>query len=355
MLANPGLLSSEISPIVPSHIQGVAQLQLFPPTVVAPSSSGSTLGVRMNIMARFFPDKGTAPLAEFIRGDLQVTAPIIHKVRVIDIDFKSDQASITFTPSFSSQSLSPEDLAGITLCIQNGLRTSFLPSNSVLPSSIADVQLKTLPGVVAVLLDLNSHPSNAATVNTVFLGADDDFAFAVGRDYLLSVLRLISDNILGQQFSPATFTVDLSVWGVGTTLHYSYPIQINSAVFDLQPPDKIVLTIQGHAGPEPHGHPPSSFDFTVTVDFSLIPAGPTVELQVGNISVSTTSTLAGVVDFFTGSVTNSVRNAISSAIAATGANASVDQMFNANTNLGNFLNAQLNPFRRWPDGNQSHL
>jgi peroxiredoxin len=333
--------------VIPSHISGIAQIQVFPPTVRVPDNTGTNLAVRMNVMVRFIPDKDTAPLAEFIRGDLEIIAPINKvasgHVHVIDIDFKADQASINFTPSFSSQPLSAADLAGINLCIKNALQTGFLPSSVVLPSSITNVQLKTLPQTLAVLLDMNSHPSNPASVTNVFLAGDDDFAFAVGRDYLLSVLQSVSDNVLSQQFPPATFTVDLSVWGIGTTLHYSYPIKLNSASFDLKPPDKIVLTIQGHAGPEPHGHPPSGFSFTITVEFSLVPSGPTVSLLLGNVSVDTTSTLAGILDYFTGSVTNSVRSAIQNALANTNANALLDNSFNADKNLTNFLNAQLSP------------
>jgi peroxiredoxin len=345
-LLNADELVAEEPEIVPSHISGVAQLQLFPPTIAVPDASGTNLTIRMNLMARFFPDKGTAPLAEFVRGDLQITAPINKiasgSVNVLDIDFRADEATINFTPSYSSTALTAEDLAGISLCIQNGLRTSFLPSSVTLPNTIAEVQLKTLPGAVVLMLDLTDHPSTSGSVTNVFLASDDDFAFAVGRDYLLNVLRMISDNILSQTFPPVTFTVDLTLWGIGEVLHYSYPIKLSSASFDLQT-GKIVLTINGHAGPEPNGHPPSSFNFTVTVEFSLATSGPSVELIVGNVSVSTDSTLAGIVDFFTGDVTNSVKSAIATAIANTGAGNTVSNMFDANTNLGNFLNTQLNP------------
>ena len=343
-LVNPDLLGETLGPFVPSHISGDVQLQLFPPTLEVPQTADASLTVRMNLMARFFPDKNTAPLTEFVRGDLSITAPInrvvASGVRVIDIDFRANEAVINFTPTYQSTTLSAEDLAGINLCIQNGLRTSFLPSSITLPASIADVQLKTLPGAIAVLLDMNDHPSNPASVTNIFLGGGDDFAFAVGRDYLLNTLRLISDNILSQSIPPVKFTVDLSVWGVGTTLHYNYPINLTGASFDLQP-GKIVLTITGHAGPAQHA--PSAFNFTITVDFSLLPEANTVLLQVGNISVSTDSSLAGIVDFFTGDITSSVQSAVAAAIAATNANSMVNAMFDSNANLGNFLNAQLNP------------
>jgi len=179
MLLNADLL---LPPkVIPSHISGIAQIQVFPPTVRVPDNTGTNLSVRMNIMARFIPDKDTASLAEFIRGDLEIIAPInkvaAGHVHVIDIDFKADQAIINFTPSFSSQPLSAADLVGINLCIKNALQTAFLPSSVVLPSSITNVQLKILPQTLAVLLDMNSHPSNPASVTNVFHAGDDDFAF----------------------------------------------------------------------------------------------------------------------------------------------------------------------------------
>ncbi|MGC2769613.1 MAG: hypothetical protein WB607_29225, partial [Candidatus Acidiferrum sp.] len=190
VLLNPDRLVIAPPQIIPSHISGTVQLQVFPPTIAVPTADGESLTVRMNLMSRFFPDKGTAPLAEFMRGDLDITAPINKVVsgtiNVLEIDFKADEATINFTPSYTSQPLSAEDMAGINLCIQNGLQTSFLPSTVTLPNSIADVQLKTLPGALVLMLDLNDHPSTTSSVSNVFLAPTDDFAFAVGRDYLLN-------------------------------------------------------------------------------------------------------------------------------------------------------------------------
>jgi peroxiredoxin len=353
MLLNPDLLVTAPPRIIPSHISGTVQLQVFSPTVTVPTADGESLTVTMNLMSRFFPDKGTAPLAEFMRGNLSITAPINKvvsgSINVIEIDFNADEATISFTPSFTSQALSAEDIAGINLCIQNGLQTSFLPSSVTLPNSIADVQLKTLPGALVVMLDLNDHPSTTSSVTNVFLASTDDFAFAVGRDYLLNTFGLISANIMSQTIPPATFQA--------LGLHYDYPIKLTEASFDLQAgnPGKIVLTIKGHAGPETHGHHPTGFYFTVTVDFSLKPFGPTVELVVGNVSVSTSSTLAGILDLFTSDITNEVKDAIYSAIGATGAGNTVNNMFNADTNLGNFLNAQFAPTDGSSQGSQQQL
>src|SRR5215469_15497169 len=97
LVINSDLLVSQLPPITPSHISGVAQLQLFPPVLVGPDAAGANLTVRTNVMTRYFPDKGTARLTEFMRGDLEISAPVstiaVSRMRVIEIDFKADQAS----------------------------------------------------------------------------------------------------------------------------------------------------------------------------------------------------------------------------------------------------------------------
>ena len=342
VLVNPGDLVATEGPITPSKLQGVAQLQLYSPTVSVPSQSDS-IAVTTNVMVRYFPDKNTAPIAEFMRGDVKITAPMNKiasgRVHVLNIDFKAEDAVINFTPSYTSKALSAEDLAAINLCIQNGLHTSFLPSSITLPSSIADVQLKTLPGAVAVLLNLNSHAANVASVTNVFLGGGADFAFAAGRDYIFNTLRPIADNMLSQP--PIHITVTFGY-------HFSFAITLNSASFDLQP-GKILLNIQAHAEPQNHTWVGGA-DFTIAVEFFLQPSGNTVQLGVGNVSVSFNTSLSGafadLADYFTGNVSASIKTAVMNALDAANAFAIVDQMFNTDTNLGQFLNAQLAP----PDG-----
>ena len=354
VILNPAVLGFAQPPITPSHIAGIVQLQLFPPTILSPARAGENLTVQTNVMSRYFPDAGSAPLAEFIRGDLQISAPVnkvaTGRVHVLDIDFKADDASINFNPTFSSSPLSPEDIAGISLCIQNGLRTSFLPSSVVLPSSIADVQLRTLPGALALLLDFNDHPSNPSSVSNVLLTGEDGFVIAASRDYILNTLQSVAGNILSQPIPDLTFTVDLSLFGVGTTLHYDYPVKLNSIDFDLSPSGhsgKIVMTIQASVGPEVHGHPFSGpYSPTITAELTLQPFGNTVEIGLGNVSVDPHSTAVDIAEFFIGSITPPVQAALLNALISSNVNSIADQMFNTDTNFANFLNAQFTA----PDG-----
>jgi hypothetical protein len=354
VLVNADVVAIALPPLTPSHISGVVQMQLFPPTVSVPPGPGNYLRVTTNIMARYFPDHGTAPLAQFIRGNLQITAPVnkiaTGKVHVLDIDFKAEDAAISFSPTYSSETLSPEDIAGISLCIQNGLRSSFLPSSVMLPSSIADVQLKTLPGVVAILLDFNDHTpaSTTASVNTAFIGGDD-FAFAIGREYILNLFNSYVGSFT--QFQP--FSVSASIYGTTT-----YTITLTSTpTLDLQP-GAIVLTIKAHAHSSKSRFP--SFNFTTNVSFTLelVATGEgglnAAQLALASVSLDfTDSGLGGwLKDLLLGAFNGNIKNQITAQVNSTlnppnpqptDLQPTIRQMSDADANLGNHLTAQFSP------------
>jgi peroxiredoxin len=328
--------------VTPSNLKGKVQLQLSAPTVDVPDALGKNLSVTINAIARYFPDRNTDPIAEFIRGDLRITAPVNQITsetgNVVEFDLKADQVVISFTPSSSSKPLSAADRAAITLAIRNALRTSFLPSSATLPSNIAQVQFKTFKGAqkaVGVLLNMSTHASNPASANNLFLRGNDQFAFAAGRDFVLATLKPITDNLLSQPFPPVKFNISLGL----TTLHYSYPVTLKTASFDLKP-GKIVLTITGHAAHSNHriGGP---FDFTVTMDFTLQAVGPVVNLIRGDVSLDTTSLVEELVSVFSDAATKNIKNARDQALNESGAFGLVSDMFDMNQRLGPFLKSLL--------------
>ena len=346
-IINAGVISAGGS-VIPSHLSGTAQLQLFPPTVDVPDNKGSNLLVRMNTMARYFPDKNTAPLAEFIRGDLFITAAVnqiaVPSGHMVNIDFKAQDAVINFTPSYSSNTLSAADLAGINQLIRNALQTSFLPSSASLPSNIAQVQFKTMltssMKALAIMLNMTSHAANPSSFADIFVNPTDDFAFAAGREFVLAQLQPVINNLLSQPFPDIRFNLNLLL----TTWHVSYPVTLQSASFDLQP-GEIVMNIQGHAGQSNHGAL-GPFDFSLSLDFSLAPAGTTAVLVPGSVSVNisgVTGLVAEIVDLFTGKVSDAVKAARDQALSQSGADDKVQSMFDTNANLGNFLNSLLKP------------
>ena len=343
-IVNPSLVSSAIQPTkeVPSNLKGRVQLQLSAPTIDVPDATGKNLSATINAIARYFPDKNTDPIAEFIRGDLRITAAVNQIAsevgNVVEFDFKADQAVISFTPSSSSRPLSSGDRAAITQAIRNALKTSFLPSSATLPANIAQVQFKTFKGgqkAVGVLLNMSRHAANPATANNLFLGNNDQFAFAAGRDFVLAALKKIADNILSQPIPPVKFSVSLVV----DTIHFRFPITLKSATFDLKP-GKIVLTIKGHADSN-HSTIAPPFNFTATLNFTLQAVGPSVKLIPGSISFDTSSLIQKLVSLFTNAATNGIANARDKALNESNAFGLVSDMFDMNAQLGPFLNSLL--------------
>lgn len=278
-------------PLVPSRLQGRAQLQLAPPTIEVPDGSGTNIRVQLPMMARYFPDPHTPPVAEFVRGRLQVTAAVNQEAwqagNVAAIDIKA----VSFNHEWSSQPLSPEDLAGINQLMRNALKTGFLPSNEELPDDIRRMRFKTLLGAqnaIAVLRNLGDVAGTPSAFNNVFLGAGDDFAFAAGRDFILAAFPEVRDHRI-RHFG-------------------SYDVSDTRQTLDLQD-GKFLVTVRGHV--HRTSWPRVDFNFKVTQALTLTrvatpPGGPlnTAELSpLGDVSLEISGLpwgLGWLVDLFKG-------------------------------------------------------
>ena len=341
VLVNAGAVV--VDPFPPSNLQGVAQLQLDPPTIEVPDASGANLTVRMGVRARYFPDPNTDAAAQFVRGQLVITAPVNQvasqhgNVNVISVDISGPNVNVNFNALYSSPPLGISDLVGINQLVRNALRTGFLPSNSPLPADVQFLQFKTLTGTptaVGVLMNLGDTKGHPATVNGIFLTPADDFGFAVSSD-------LINQKI--QQEMTITAPTDT---------FYSYSLTINSPTVELQN-GKVVLSVSGHA----HSSALPDFDFKLTQAFTLNlaatnPGGPldTAELAVsGDFSVDV-SGLSIFFDWlasdFIGWMLGPVRSQRDALIAAHAQD--VRDMFSVNKLLGGFLKSLLNPTQTRP-------
>src|SRR5262245_58906975 len=248
LIVNPDQISADVT-IVPSDLQGRVQLQLAPPTIDVTGATGSNVTVRLPLRARYFPDPQSRPLAEFVRGELQITAPVDQvaspdpqNVRAMLIDIRKDSVSVNLSLSWWSRALTVEDFTGINLLIRNALKTSFLPSSNRLPDNVNFLQFKTLlgsPSAVAGLLNIDTPRGNPSTMNRVFLDAGDDFAIVLGKDFVLGKFAPVTNKMLTAPIPP--IPVDVPIWG-----HATYTVSLNTvdaALLD----EKIRMTVTGHA------------------------------------------------------------------------------------------------------------
>ena len=324
----------------PSHLKGKAQAQLSPPTIEINDTSGTKLTVRIGMMSRYMPDPGTPQLAQFVRGDLSITAPVnqvaSQVANVVSIDVRASTAIINFTPHWSSSPISSQDLAGVTLLIRNALKTSFLPSNAALPPNIGHMQFKTMSGpqsAVAVLLDIDGPAGSPSTANQVFLSGSDGFAFGIGADYVRAAFQPTLDTILQDQLEPVKFDID----GYVHTWHITYVVTLNSAAVEIEN-GKIVLVFKGHAHTGTSWLP--DFNFTVKQNITIAVIGPNAELEMGDMTITTSSTVANL--FKSGAIT-SMKRARDRAMLNSGVQAKVAKMLSAEENLGGFLRTLLTP------------
>ena len=341
-IANLDISLLDIPPIEPSNIKGKAQVQVFPPTIELSTTNDRNITVRLDMMSRYLPDPGTAPVSEFVRGDLRITASVNQVVsqvgNVISIDVKASSAAISFTPAWSSTPLSAADLAGINQLVRNALKTSFLPSNATLPSNIGHIQFKTIsasPGAVAVLLDMDGAAGNPATASQSFLANADGFAFGIGADYLRAQFQPTLDSILSQQLDPVKFKIDSPFH----TWHITYTVTLNSAALDIQN-GKLVLIVKGHAHTGTSWLP--DFDWTFKQDITLEVDGSTAMLAFGSMSLDTSST---IVDIFKSRAMSNLSRVRDRALLQSNAQTRIRKMLSAEENLGGFLKSLLTPGR----------
>ena len=353
-IVNPGGGGIRPPVIVPSNLSGTVQLQLFPPTIDVPDASGTKLSVTVNAMVRYFPDPKTAPIAEFLRGNLQIVAPLsqisTQVGNVIEFDFKADEVTVTFTPTFTSSTLSDDDRAAINLAIQNALKTSFQPSSATLPSGISALQFKTLLSgsqkAAALLLNLTNRSSDPASVQVVALNAGDDFVFAISPAYINS---LLSSSIGQLTHFPS---VPVSVGPFSTT----YTISLTSPPPALNVTNgAIQITINAHAHTGDTGWPSFNFRTVVSFTLNLIPIDAQGRLGAAELALSTVSfdfTDSGIggeikdaiLGAFKGTITSNIAAAVNNILNSSdpnGIQATVRSQTNIDTQLGNLVNSLL--------------
>jgi hypothetical protein len=331
----------DVIDIEPSNLKGRAQLQLAPPVIEILDNSGSNVTVRIDLMARYFPDPGSPRVAEFVKGELRITAPVnqvaSQQGSMIKVDIRGAGLSVSFTPKWSSTPIDANDLAAINLLVLNAIRTGFLPATNPMPEGISHIQFKAMQGVrqaVALLLNVNGGPGDRASANSLFLGAADDFAFAAGSDFVRAAFQPTLDKILGNPVPDAKFSLD----GLVHTWHITYKFQLYTANVELKP-GAIVMVITGHASTSSWT---PNFDFTVKLSFSLAPTGDTVDLVPGDVSIDTSS---WIINRFRGTAEDAIRSSRDSALNQGNARQSVRDMLSADRNIGALLDSLIQPAR----------
>jgi hypothetical protein len=279
-------------------VRGTAKVQASTPTITLPQGSTSEVTVHCQIRARYRPDPGTAALPEPIHGEVQATFFVEYNPwgsngnSVLDVKVTADDAKILFVPA-PGTSLTSAEAKQIAREIRRSLRTKFEPMNVELPESFPFRQFKRLGSgsaqAIALPVKLSGKiPAFALdSVTNLFLESGDDFAIAISKDYIGTLLKPALDDLEDFSYSFTVVDVTLPVpWPpFYIEISATYHVSVSSVTVAWQA-GAITLTIKGSATTS---SVLPNYNFTVTQELTLAlnPAGQIVSLQaVGDPSIS---------------------------------------------------------------------
>lgn len=186
-----------------------------------------------------------------------------------------------------------DDLLRLRQLLKNQRRSRFQPLNAPLPAAVQLARFKTLPSVAALLVDVRADapPSpDASVVSDVFLAPGDDFALALGRDFVAATCAaLFEANPIG----PLDFSFAAGL--------FQFHVTLTAFNVDLQS-GQLVLSIDGHAAGRTFLSP--DFDFTLTQAATLFVSGGVVGVQpLGGLGLAIHDGITGfIIGLFEGPI-----------------------------------------------------
>lgn len=324
-------------------IYGFAEIQVSTPTITLPQDpNASRVTIHYQIMAHFVAEPQSTPMPEFLHGELQATvnvAQVTSQVgNVVEIDFTKGDFTVNFIPFFADPPLSPLQNSQINQLIHNILSTKFQPVNARLPDSIQLIKFKTLPNVAqpaaALLLDLRADaPPNPdpGSVTRGLLNANDQFAVAAGRDFVIATLKQALTGV-NPDFD-ISFRIDFLF--IHITINYHIHLNLDQINVALQP-GQIVLTINGRATSRTFPFPSFNFSVRQGVTLSVI-HGPVFLVAVGDPDVSASGIAGVIVALFKGAIVGQLKVLRDQILQQ--ADPIVQQKLDPNSTLGAVLNS----------------
>jgi peroxiredoxin len=268
-------------------VRGTVQVQVGSPSLSVSAGSTNEITATAQIRARYVPDPNTAALPSPIHGEVQAAFTLSYNPTgaggkpALEAQPTTDKNKIAFVPAAGS--LTAAEGAQITRQVQKFIMTKFAPIGTPLPDDFKFTQFKGLSSgatkVVALPAKLTGNPlpaSKLAAINNVFLGAGDDFAAAVSKDYIdTAILQPVLDQLQNFTFSEdISFIfhwVSISAWVTGTSVSWQ--------------PGMISLIVSAHLHIWKAIGANEEYDFTVTQNLTLT-------LETSDIRVSRVGELA---------------------------------------------------------------
>lgn len=273
-------------------VHGTVQIQVSTPTVTLPADEDARkVKIQYQIMAHMVADGDSAAVPEFIHGVVEVTVDVAQTTSdmedLIEIDLKAEDIEIIFTPD-PGTALTEEETNQVNQIIGNFLGNGFDPVKAVvmLPGRgevlrVHHWRFKTMPGderpAVALLLNLTDRvpePDHRAGITEVFLQEADDFAVAIGRDFLEPTLLELMREALPSRIS-GTESLGFRLFGafIGIRVDYTVSLDLDSVRVELSE-GRIRISVDGTLTTNW-----ANGTFTVNLDFGLTTDGDRIGLE----------------------------------------------------------------------------
>ena len=263
-----------------SVVRGLARIQLGTPTLALTPGSSTKLSVRAQIRAAYYPDPGTNELPKPIHGEVLATFLPTYNASGADgkpaLEVKPAAAGVAFTPA-QGTSLTASEAKRIAREVQRFVDSKFGPSSVKLPDKFPFREFTSIVGThsaIALPVKLSSviFPPSVISVGELFLAPTDDFAIAIGKDYIGTMLQPVLAQIeqlrVGYDLTDAVFGItwaSFSAWVSNVTLEW-LPDEL-----------KLVVTGAGHLWKAVGSD--EDYNFTITQYFGL-------SLDIGKQAIS---------------------------------------------------------------------
>jgi len=259
-------------------------VQASTPTVtIPPDPEGRKATVHFQVMAHVSLQPGSVHLPEFMHGEVQLTldavqirwqgvGPHAAQTLVLDFDIANADMEVRFVPAPNTvkgtKAYRDAVVAVTEEVIASVMRDGFQSANRVIdvPPDVRHLELKTIGGAaptVALLLNLPPPPNQPAHglsagaragVVDSFVDAADDFAIAVGREFVVGTVQALVDkerkkwvmSKTGDQ-SEDTYVEPIKVEVAGREVTIDYIVTFTGRTVELEDGAiRLTMTAHGH-------------------------------------------------------------------------------------------------------------
>jgi peroxiredoxin len=192
-------------PVLATSPRGIAEVQLSTPTISMAPGATSEVTVEVRVRARLHPDPGSAPMPEWVHGDVRATYSIatvvVNGQRKLRVRPPTHDNQVQFDP-FPGSGVSPAQTPKVAAEIRKALQKSFEPLDLDLPPDFMFDKFRALAGpggstAIALPIQINAVPPGPGGIGTItkHLLNYDETGLAISREFVETFTNPLIESI----------------------------------------------------------------------------------------------------------------------------------------------------------------